>query len=137
MRFVTIVAAAVVLGIPGRASSQPAQSSHPVYRTDASGSVGWLNGDKSNLGEYAGWYNRSFYGGGTFGWYWTHHLKTELEAGAGSQAEMHLYSSEREGNSSSPENRSSASPRATSPSPSTISSTATSRFIRTSESASI
>jgi hypothetical protein len=61
----------------------------PVARADAAGTVGWFNADKSGLSSYNDWYNRSAYGGATFGWYWTDHLKTELELGATSAAELY------------------------------------------------
>jgi hypothetical protein len=86
---------AVLLGAPEPAWSQAVQTSHPAYRMDVSGSIGWLNADKSDLGEYTGWYNRSVYGGGTVGWYWTHHLKTEVETGASSEAQVRVYDFER------------------------------------------
>ena len=54
----------------------------PVSRADLSVSAGWFNADKSELSSERNgndWYNHSLYGGGAFGWYWTDHLKTEVE----------------------------------------------------------
>jgi hypothetical protein len=68
----------------------------PVSRADASGTLGWLNGDKTELDGYRGsndWYNRSLYGGAGLGWYWTDHWKTEIDGGVSSSAELRVYSS--------------------------------------------
>jgi hypothetical protein len=60
-------------------------------RLDAFGSLGWFNADKGELVEYNDWYNRSLFGGGTVGWYWTNHLKTEMDVGATSRATVYTY----------------------------------------------
>jgi hypothetical protein len=64
-------------------------NAQPLARADVTGTVGWFNADKSRLSSCNDWYNRSAYGGATFGWYWTDHLKTELELGATSAAELY------------------------------------------------
>jgi hypothetical protein len=58
-------------------------------RGDMTGALGWLNANKDGLTTYDSWYNRSLYGGLAAGWYWTDHLKTELEAGASTEAELY------------------------------------------------
>jgi len=66
----------------------------PLFRADVSGSLGWLNADKSELdaSRYSNdWYNRSVYGGASFAWYWTDHWKTEIEGGASSAADLQVY----------------------------------------------
>jgi hypothetical protein len=50
-----------------------------------------LNAQADVSDRYNDWFNRSLYGGAGGGWYWTDHLKTELEFGASTTAE--LYSS--------------------------------------------
>jgi hypothetical protein len=60
-------------------------------RIDVFGSIGWFNADKGELAEYNDWYNRSLFGGGTAGWYWTNHLKTEVDIGATSRARVYSY----------------------------------------------
>jgi hypothetical protein len=66
----------------------------PVSRADLFVSAGWFNADKSELSsERAGndWYNHSLYGGVGFGWYWTDHLKTEIDGGATTGADLRVY----------------------------------------------
>lgn len=60
-------------------------------RGDVTGIIAWLNANKSGLSEYNDWYNRSAYGGVSGGWFWTDHLKSEIEAGASSPAELYAY----------------------------------------------
>ena len=76
------------------ALAAPAAAQHaarPLARADAAGTLGWFNARKAvpdaNLYEND-WYNRSLYGGGSVGWYWTDNWRTELEAGASSEAEL-------------------------------------------------
>jgi hypothetical protein len=64
-------------------------AAQPIGRADVTGTVGWFSADKSGISSYNDWYNRSGYGGAAFGWYWTDHLKTELEFGATSSAELY------------------------------------------------
>ena len=64
-------------------------SAQPLARADVTGTVGWFSADKSGISSYNDWYSRSAYGGATFGWYWTDHLKSELELGATSAAELY------------------------------------------------
>jgi hypothetical protein len=64
-------------------------AAQPIARADVAGTVGWFNADKAEISSYNDWYNRSAYGGATFGWYWNDHLKTELEVGATSSAELY------------------------------------------------
>jgi hypothetical protein len=64
-------------------------------RSDLTGTVAWFNADKGEFVEYNDWYNSSVYGGGSFGWYWTDHLKSEIDFGASSKAERDVYRLER------------------------------------------
>ena len=71
-----------------------AQPSRQITQADVTGSIGWLNVDKSDLSNNQGsndWYNRSVYGGAAAGWYWTDHLKTEVEGGVSSRASLLIY----------------------------------------------
>ena len=61
----------------------------PVARADVTAVLAWLNANKSGLSDYNDWYNRSAYGGASVGWFWTDHLKTELDFGASSPAELY------------------------------------------------
>ena len=65
-----------------------------VSRPDIYGSIGWLNVNKSGLDEYNDWYNRGLQGAVGFGWYWTPHLKTEIEPSASTR--VHFSSSREE-----------------------------------------
>jgi hypothetical protein len=64
-------------------------SAQPIARADVTGVVGWFNANKSDASSYNDWYNRSAYGGAVLGWYWTDHLKTEVEVGATTPAELY------------------------------------------------
>ena len=71
-----------------------AQSGSKITQADVAGSIGWLNVDKSGLSNNQSsndWYNRSAYGGASAGWYWTDHLKSEVEAGVSSRASLLVY----------------------------------------------
>jgi outer membrane protein W len=60
-----------------------------VPRPDIAGTIGWLSVNKSELTDSNDWYNRSAQGALIFGWYWSPHIKTELEASASSHAELY------------------------------------------------
>lgn len=83
-RYVPIVLGCCLLAA-GRAESQTS----PVARADATGLLGWLNAAQPDLGDYDTWYHRSLFAGGTAGWYWTDHLKTEVDAGISTEAERY------------------------------------------------
>jgi hypothetical protein len=61
----------------------------PLVRADASGTIGWFNGRTADAEPYDEWYNRSFYGGIEAGWYWTDHLKTEIDFGANTRGQRY------------------------------------------------
>ena len=58
-------------------------------RPDLAATIGWLSANKSELTDYNDWYNRSAQAALMFGWYWSPHLKTELEASVSGEAELH------------------------------------------------
>jgi hypothetical protein len=66
-------------------SSAEAQT---AVRPDLSASIGWLNANKSSLDDYNDWYNRGVQGAVAFGWYWTPHLKTEIEPSASTRVDF-------------------------------------------------
>ena len=87
--FVVVLLLAGAPGCPGSGLRRG-----QLFRADVSGSLGWLNADKSELDAERSrndWYNRSVYGGASFGWYWTDHLKTEIEGGVSSAADLLVY----------------------------------------------
>jgi len=63
-------------------------SAADLPRADAAGSIGWLNANKSELDSHNDWYNRGVHGAISFGWYWTPHLKTEIEGSSSSRAKF-------------------------------------------------
>ncbi len=83
------VAAFLTLCAP-TAWAQSVTASQPVSRVDVTGIVAWLNANKSGLSEdgYNDWYNRAAFGGAGVGWYWTDHLKTEVDAGVSSRVSL-------------------------------------------------
>jgi hypothetical protein len=86
------IGAVVLLGVATAARAQGVAG--PVFRADASASLGWFNADKSELDSNRGWndwYNRSLYVGAGLGWYWTDHWKTEIEGGVSSAADLLVY----------------------------------------------
>jgi hypothetical protein len=80
--------------LAGAPAARAQGAAAPVSRADLSFSVGWFNAEKSELGSYRGrndWYNRSLYGGAGFGWYWTDHLKIEIDGGVTTGADLFVY----------------------------------------------
>jgi hypothetical protein len=79
-----LITAAVLLCVfTGTAHAQT-----PLSGGDLSIFAASLNVNKSALTDIGNndWYNRALYGGGTAGWYWTAHHKTEVEVGASTAA---------------------------------------------------
>jgi outer membrane protein W len=90
-----VLTTVALLAVTSLAQAQTASA--PVSQADVTGTLGWLSADKSelNTARYGNdWYNRSVYVGAGFGWYWTDHWKTELEAGISSSADLNVYRSE-------------------------------------------
>jgi opacity protein-like surface antigen len=59
-------------------------------RADAHFVFGWQNLHKEQpLAHYNDWLNGIFYGGAGAGWFWTDHLKTQVDLGAGTQAQQY------------------------------------------------
>lgn len=77
-----VAAVALALGLPVAALAQQPTPA-PLARGDVAGTIGWLNGNKSDLTNLStnDWYNRGLYAGAIAGWYWTDHHKTQVEAG--------------------------------------------------------
>ena len=79
-RVLILFGAALILSNP-----VAAQPKEPAARADASGTIGWLLVDKDGQ-TYANHWHSSLYGGFGGGWYWTDHLKTEIDFGVGEEA---------------------------------------------------
>jgi hypothetical protein len=89
-----VLAAAIgacALLLEGDALAQTARPD-PIARADVLGVVGWLHVDRSDLDpyDYGTWVNRIGFAGGGMGWYWTDHLKTEVDAGVSSSATRYV-----------------------------------------------
>jgi hypothetical protein len=80
---------AIVLCVLTTASGEAQTAAREAARPDIAGMVGWQNVNKSELGSYNDWYNRAVHGAVTFGWHWSPHLKTELEASASTREEFY------------------------------------------------
>lgn len=89
MKAIYLIFATAALSLAPRsaAAQQPAAPARP--RADAAGYVGWSAANKGELGAYESWYGRSWHGGLSAGLYWTEHLKTEVEFGATSRADVY------------------------------------------------
>ncbi|MEO6236134.1 MAG: hypothetical protein ABIQ52_03995 [Vicinamibacterales bacterium] len=78
------------LGAIGLATGQEPPRS-PLTRADAHVVIGWQNLHKEQPAEqnYNNWVNGIFYGGGGAGWYWTDHLKTQVDVGGGTRGRQY------------------------------------------------
>jgi outer membrane protein W len=78
------------LGIAAHAQAAHAQDliAAPLVRADAWAGVGWHHARLAEEGEYDDWYHRSLSGSASAGWYWTDHLKTEIDAGTTSRGRI-------------------------------------------------
>ena len=79
----------VILGVLALGCGQAAWAqSGPVSRAELSGTLGWLatNRELPAGFEYGDDWQDSLFAAATAGWYWTDHVKTDLEFGAGTEA---------------------------------------------------
>lgn len=85
-----LLLAALLAQSPPLAS--PAPPSSPVMRGDVHAVIGWQNlRDHEAQDRYNDWLNDIFYGGVGAGWYWTDHLKTQIDVGAGTRGETYRF----------------------------------------------
>ena len=90
MKTLTYTATAWLLAA-GVAGAQEA-SLTPGTRADVQFVMGWQNLHKAQPQQYGNdWLNALFYGGAGAGWYWTDHLKTQVDFGAGTQGHQYRY----------------------------------------------
>ena len=76
-------------------AQEPARA--PLARGDAHFVIGWQNLHKDQPPAVQNccnndWLNNIFYGAGGVGWYWTDHLKTQVDFGGGTRADQYRYS---------------------------------------------
>jgi hypothetical protein len=85
-RLATRIALAATVILCCRADAA-AQTPSPVARADVGGTLSWLAVEKDFGEPYGGndWHS-SLFAGAAAGWYWTDHLKTEVDFGAGTDA---------------------------------------------------
>ena len=73
-------------------ATPPPQPAGPVMRGDVQAVLGWQNLRNHEAPDrYNDWINDIFYGGAGAGWYWTDHLKTQVDFGAGTRGESYGY----------------------------------------------
>jgi outer membrane protein W len=80
----------LALGVAAQAAPVSAQDtlSSPVARVDAWAGLGWHHARLAEEGAYDDWYHTSHAGNVSAGWYWTDHLKTEIDASATSRGQI-------------------------------------------------
>jgi hypothetical protein len=84
---VTSTSATLLVGVVLTASASPAIAQTPRPRGDAAGYIAWLAFEDERPGNvHRRRWADSLFGGLSAGWYWTDHLKTEIDAGAGTAA---------------------------------------------------
>ncbi len=77
-----LLAAALLAARPAAAQDSPIVSlvAEDAARWDAAGFAGWRAGNKSDIApDWDDWYDAASFGG-SVGYYWTRHLKVELDA---------------------------------------------------------
>jgi opacity protein-like surface antigen len=86
MRTLLLVAGAIAIGCTAADAQTPA-ATFQLPRADAHFVIGWQHLKKDQPGNrYDNWLNQIFYGGAGAGWFWTDHLKTQVDIGAGTRA---------------------------------------------------
>jgi outer membrane protein with beta-barrel domain len=70
-----------------------AQDPHPapLARGDVHFVMGWQNLHQAQSPSSDDWINDIFYGGLGAGWYWTDHLKTQVDFGGGTRGQQYRY----------------------------------------------
>jgi hypothetical protein len=71
-------------------STAAAPGKQPLVRADLEGTFGWLGINKSELDTYSDWLGRSYMAGAGFGWYWTNHWKTSVDAGGSNEVSRYV-----------------------------------------------
>jgi Outer membrane protein beta-barrel domain len=82
--FVVMLSALCATGAAGQTPT-----SDVLPRGDAGAYVGMFGANKSELDGFDDWYKRTWYGGLSAGYYWTEHLKTEIDLSATSRGEIY------------------------------------------------
>lgn len=91
MRVVTFLLACTAWGAFAVPSGAQPAASGPVARVDIHGSLGWANTQRTDITDYDDWDHGIATGGVGAGWYWTNHVKTEIELSAVSRAQFYRF----------------------------------------------
>jgi hypothetical protein len=84
---ITTAAAVLLLCNPARGA---AQDRTPLARGDVAGTAGWIAVNAPQFDGYNdNWQGQGFFSGGA-GWYWTDHLKTDVEIGTSTTAQRYV-----------------------------------------------
>lgn len=81
-------ALAILAGLPVPVAAQ-GETIAPLRRLDAGAYFGWFGANKSELDAYDHWYKEAWHGSLSGGYYWTEHLKTELDFSGTSRADLY------------------------------------------------
>jgi hypothetical protein len=94
MRTFTLAIGAVLL-VSGTAAAQTEAPAASVPRADFHAVIGWQNlrqdAGSDSFETFNNWTNGIFYGGAGAGWYWTEHIKTQVDVGAGTLGRGYRY----------------------------------------------
>jgi hypothetical protein len=85
------VAVLVVTASTAAAQTTPAA----VVRPDVAATIGWLNVNTNEIDFYNDWSNRGVQGALMFGWYWSPHMKSEVEVSASTRTDFDGSSEQR------------------------------------------
>lgn len=91
-KILTLSAAAWLLAPLLAVAQEPPRT--PLVRGDAHFVAGWQNLHKEQQPELRysdDWMNGILFGGAGAGWYWTEHLKTQVDFGAGTEGRQYRY----------------------------------------------
>jgi|SRR5215204_697900 len=79
-------------GVVAATSTPLLAQSAPPQRADIHVVSGWQNLHRAQPQQsYNDWMNGIFYGGAGAGWYWSDHLKTQIDFGAGTRGRQYRY----------------------------------------------
>jgi hypothetical protein len=90
MKLRILVLAIGVAALPGPADAQDVIT-RPLVRADTWAGIGWHHARVAEEGEYDDWYHRSVSGTAGAAWYWTDHLRTEIDIGATSGGQVFIF----------------------------------------------
>lgn len=95
MKTFPLAIACWLMGTVLAGAQEPART--PLVRGDAHFVIGWQNLHKEQPAQQPGccnnnWLNNIFYGAAGAGWYWTDHLKTQIDVGGGTRGNQYRHS---------------------------------------------